>query len=346
MTTHSRNLVWISFFVVVCFMLTWMIYVTLRRDVEGPTHTYSAVFTDVTGLRAGSDVRMAGVRVGRVDDVELDGDIARVRFRVQAEQPVYADTKAAVVYQNIIGQRYIGLTKGDAGDTQTLADGAEIPLERTEGSFDVTVLLNGFEPMFTMLDADNRGNLSNALINALQGDSDSVVVLISETSRLAQTMAGPDQVLGDLIDSLNRVTENLADSGDELSGTLTQLRVVVAGLNARRDELVASTGSITTVMARLAGITSAVQPDLQDMLGRQPGMLSVMVDNQDKWAEVGANLPAVLKGVARITGDSTAMSAMPCDFNFTIFNFLKPIIPTIVDAATHGGKRKYTAKCR
>lgn len=87
MTTHSRNLVWISFFVVVCFMLTWMIYVTLRRDVEGPTHTYSAVFTDVTGLRAGSDVRMAGVRVGRVDDVELDGDIARVRFRVQAEQP-------------------------------------------------------------------------------------------------------------------------------------------------------------------------------------------------------------------------------------------------------------------
>ena len=346
MTSMPRQLVWLAVFVVGCLALTWTIFVTLRRDVTGATHTYTALFTDATGLRAGSDVRMAGVRVGRVDAVELDGELARVRFRVDSSQPVTGDTRASVIYQNIIGQRYIDLSLADFGQPQPLADGAQIPLEHTQPSFDVTNLLNGFEPMFTLLDPDNRGNLSTALINALQGDSQSLVVLISETSRLARALAGPDEVLGQVIDSLNAVTADLATRGTQLEDTLVHLRAVVADLNARRDQLVASTGSISHVVARLSAITAAARPDLEELLRRQPGMLSTMVANRDAWATVGANLPAILKGVARITGDSTAMSAMPCDFNFTLFNFLKPIVPTIVDAATPGGQRKYSAKCR
>ncbi len=346
MIARARLLAWLAVFLVVCLSLTWTILVTLRREVSGPAYAYTAMFTDVTGLRAGSDVRVAGVRVGRVDSVELDGELAKVRFRVEREQPLYGNTKASVVYQNIIGQRYIGLSLADFGTPERLPDGAVIPVERTEPSFDVTNLLNGFEPMFTLLDPTNRGNLSNALINALQGDQESVVVLISETSRLAQTMAGPDQVLGEVIESLGAVTANLADRGSQLESTLVQLRTGVAGLNARRDELVHSTGSINTVISRLSAISTEASPDFQEMLRRQPGMLSSMVANREGWATLGSNLPLVLKGLSRITGDSTAMSAMPCDFNFTLFNFLKPIIPTIVDAATPGGKRKYTAKCR
>lgn len=354
MTTRSRSrkLIWLIAFLTVCLTLTWMILVTLRRDVHGDTFTYTAQFTDVTGLRAGSDVRVAGVRVGRVDEVSLDESgpnaepLATVRFRVQRDQPLYGNTKAAVVYQNIIGQRYIGLTLADFGRPERLSDGAVIPVERTEPSFDVTALLNGFEPMFTLLDPTNRGNLSNALINALQGDSDSVVMLVSQTSELAQSMAGPDQVLGRVIDSLNAVTANLASRGTDLQTTLTQMRSVITGLNARRDQLVQSTGSIAAVVSRLSAITSAAQPDLHELLVREPGMLASMVANRDGWATLGSNLPAVLKGLSRITGDSTAMSATACDFNFTLFNFLKPIVPTIVNAATPGGQRKYSAKCR
>lgn len=352
MNARARMLIWLALFMTVCLALTWTILVTLRRGVQGETFTYTAQFTDVTGLRAGSDVRVAGVRVGRVDSIALEdpgsgeGTLATVRFRVQRDQPLYGNTKASVVYQNIIGQRYIGLTLADFGRPERLDDGATIPVAHTEPSFDVTNLLNGFEPMFTLLDPTNRGNLSNALINALQGDSDSVVVLVAQTSQLAQSMAGPDQVLGRVIDSLNAVTENLASRGTQLQTTLVQMRSVIAGLNAHHDELVNSTGSIATVVSRLSAITTAAQPDLHDLLSREPGMLSTMLANRDGWATLGSNLPAVLKGLSRITGDSTAMSAMPCDFNFTLFNFLKPIVPSIVNAATPGGQRKYTAKCR
>ncbi|MGV0741322.1 MlaD family protein [Mycolicibacterium sp. XJ870] len=350
MTAHRRRLVWLVVFVIVCFMLTWTILVTLRRDVSGPTNTYTAVFTDVTGLRVGSDVRMAGVRVGRVDAVELEGTlddtVAKVRFRIARDQPIYGNTKASVVYQNIIGQRYLGLSLAEFGRPERLPDGAQIPLAHTEPSFDITNLLNGFEPLFTLLDPSNRGNLSNALIRALQGDADSVAVLISETSQLARSMAGPDQILGRVIEGLNAVTANLASQGTQLQTTLTQVRAVVAGLNSHRDELIASTGSVALVVSRLSAITPAVQPELQDMLNREPGFLATMIRNRDGWATIGSNLPAVLKGVSRITGDSTAMSAQACDFNFTIFNFLKPIVPTIVNAATPGGQRKYSPMCR
>ncbi|WP_283613835.1 MlaD family protein, partial [Mycolicibacterium poriferae] len=57
----------LSLFMVVAVTVTWLVYATLRRDVAGRTVPYAAVFTDVFGLREGDDVRMAGVRVGRVE---------------------------------------------------------------------------------------------------------------------------------------------------------------------------------------------------------------------------------------------------------------------------------------
>ena len=55
---------------------------------------------------------MAGVRVGRVEKVELDRKLAKVSFVVENEQRLYGNTLASVTYQNIIGQRYLGLSLG------------------------------------------------------------------------------------------------------------------------------------------------------------------------------------------------------------------------------------------
>ncbi|UGT44067.1 MCE family protein [Nocardia yamanashiensis] len=346
MTPVRRQALWLAAFLTVCLSLTWTIFVTLRRDVPGPTTTYTAMFTDVSGLKAGSDVRIAGVRVGRVDSVDLDGDRAKVRFRVQREQHVYGNTRISVVYQNIVGQRYLGLTLADFGQPGELPAEAVIPVEHTEPSFDITNLLNGFEPMFTLLDPKNRGNLSTALIDALQGDTRAMATLITETSALAQTVAGPDELLGKVIVGLDRVMADLAEQGTRLQTTLAQVRTVVDGLAARRGELVASTGAIAGVVGQLSRVITGTAPDLNQLFARQPGFLATLVGNPDGMATLGANLPAVFKGLARITGDSAAMSAQACDFNFTILDFLTPIVPAIVDGATPGGQRKYSAMCR
>src|SRR5882757_2172542 len=207
---YRKPLIGLTLFVVMAIVLTWMVFVTLRREIAGPTNTYSATFTDISGMHPGDDVRVAGIRVGRVDSVDLEGTLAKVTFRVQKDQVLYSNTIASVTYQNIIGQRYLGLSPGPAGDQKPLADRGQIPLEHTEPSFDIAYLLNGFEPLLTLLDPQQVDNLTNGIIQALQGDSGSVLTLITQTSALTESFAGPDQILGELITNLNDVVTNLA----------------------------------------------------------------------------------------------------------------------------------------
>src|SRR6185312_13431475 len=122
-------LIGLTLFMVVALTLTWLVYVSLRRDVAGQTASYSAVFSDVYGLREGDDVRMAGVRVGRVEKIDLAGKLAKVSFVVQQEQHLFGNTVASVIYQNIVGQRYLGLSLGKEGSPGQLAPGSTIPLE-------------------------------------------------------------------------------------------------------------------------------------------------------------------------------------------------------------------------
>ena len=128
MRVRRNPLIGLAVFLTVAVTVTWMVFATLQRDVAGPTNTYSAVFTDVSGMTTGDDVRVAGVRVGRVDKIELVGNLAKITFRVQRNQVLYTNTVASVTYQNIIGQRYLGLSGGTSGVRTPLADRSQIPL--------------------------------------------------------------------------------------------------------------------------------------------------------------------------------------------------------------------------
>ena len=218
----------LSLFMVVAVTVTWLVYATLRRDVAGRTVPYAAVFTDVFGLREGDDVRMAGVRVGRVEGIELDGKHARVDFVVQSDQQVLGTTVASVTYQNIVGQRYLGLSLGSVGDPGPLPAGSVIPVDRTDPSFDVGALLNGYEPLFSLLDPNAADDLTQGVIQSLQGDNASITALVDQTSQLTDAFAGRDEELGAVITDLNSVVGNLARHNDDLDQVITTTRGVVS----------------------------------------------------------------------------------------------------------------------
>jgi phospholipid/cholesterol/gamma-HCH transport system substrate-binding protein len=345
--SYRKPLIGLTLFVVMAIVLTWMVFVTLRREIAGPTNTYSATFTDVSGMHPGDDVRVAGIRVGRVDSVDLEGTLAKVTFRVQKDQVLYSNTIASVTYQNIIGQRYLGLSPGPAGDQTPLADRGQIPLEHTEPSFDIAYLLNGFEPLLTLLDPQQVDNLTNGIIQALQGDSGSVLTLITQTSALTESFAGPDQILGELITNLNDVVTNLAGQNANLQTVIGHTRDVMVGLGNRRAELVASVGSINATVARLATITSNVYPDVQELIRREPGFTAHLAgDGRNRIAFMGANLPYLLKGLARVTQEGSYIDAYGCDVTSTMFAFLGRLIPSVVQRATPGGVAQHSPICR
>ncbi|OBK50423.1 MCE family protein [Mycobacterium kubicae] len=340
-------LIGLTLFMVVALTLTWLVYVSLRRDVAGKTAPYSAVFTDVYGLREGDDVRMAGVRVGRVEKVELRGKLATVSFVVQAEQRLYGNTVASVTYQNIVGQRYLGLSLGKEGSQTELAPGSTIPPERTEPSFDVTALLNGYEPLFSLLNPRDADNLTKGVIESLQGDTSSLATLISQTSTLTETFAGRDQALGDVINNLGTVVGNLAQQNRNLDAVITQTREVVAALDQRRPQLVSAMGDLSRVMSRVAASSRDVYPALRQFVDRQPGVTRHLLDVEPQVAFFGDNIPLLLKGLVRVGNQGAYGNAYLCDVNiFGFFPGLNDVTPIIVNAATPGGKAQHTPRCR
>lgn len=340
-------LVGLALFMVVAVTLTWLVYVTLRRDVAGSTVPYAAVFTDVFGLREGDDVRMAGVRVGRVESIELQGKNAKVSFVVQADQQLLGTTVASVTYQNIVGQRYLGLSLGNLGEPRPLPPGSVIPVEQTDPSFDVGKLLNGYEPLFSVLDPRHADNLTKGVIQSLQGDQASITALVDQTAQLTDAFAGRDEELGGVITDLNVVVANLARHNDDLDHIIGQARSVVSTFDARRPELVDSMGSVAKVVRQLSTISDEVYPSLNELVEREPGFAQHMLGIEPQLAFVGANLPLMLKGFARITGEGTYANAYACELDGTaFFPGLNDVTPIIVDAATPGNKARHTPKCR
>ncbi|QLL05951.1 MCE family protein [Mycobacterium vicinigordonae] len=340
-------LIGLSLFMVIAVVLTWLVYSSLRRDVAGDTEPYSAMFTDVYGLREGDDVRMAGVRVGRVEKVELTGKLAKVSFVVQQEQHLFGNTVASVTYQNIVGQRYLGLSLGKDGSHAQVPPGSTIPVERTDPSFDVTALLNGYEPLFSLLNPRDADNLTKGVLESLQGDTASITTLISQTSTLTETFAGRDQALGDVITNLNKVVVNLAAQNDNLDGVITQTREVVAALDQRRPELQASMGSVARMMGNLAKAARDDYPALRQFIDRQPGVTRHVLNIEPQVAFFGDNVPLLLKGLTRISNQGAYGNAYLCDVNiFGFFPGLNDVVPIIVNAATPGNRAMHTPRCR
>ncbi|AZG45827.1 MlaD family protein [Gordonia insulae] len=332
-------------FLLIAVALTSTVVVTLQRDVDEDTRHYSAIFTDVTGLKAGDDVRMAGIRVGRVDAIALDGTLARVRFRADSDQVVDTTTKASIVYQNIVGQRYVGLSRTDGRQPAALA-GGEIPLDHTEPSFDISGLLNGFEPLFSVLDPKQVDNVTEALIRGLQGDSSSVATLIAQTSTLAESIAGPDQVLGQVIDNLSRVIGTLAAQRGNVDTVIVSARDIFEKMSAQRDSFIDSLDKTAQVADRASALAQEALPEARQMLSREPGFLGHFLANKDEFAYLGFNLPPLLKGLARATQSGAYIDTYLCNFNATLVPALSTVIPSIVAHATPVGHATQSPICR
>ena len=350
-----KPLIVLILFMVSAIAVTFLVYNTLRREVPGQTTPFAAVFTDVYGLSEGDDVRMAGVRVGRVEDIELDGTVAKVSFVVQSDQALYGNTSAAVLYENIIGQRHLALSLGTTGSNEQLPPNGVIPVERTDPSFDVGTVLNGFEPMFTVLDPKQANNLTQGLIESFGGGRSSLKTVVDQTTDFTQTLAGRDKVLGDAITSLSKVTSNLAEQSENLDHTLNQTSQVVEEFDSHRPELESSIGSLARVTRGLSAAADDVYPAFNELVDRKPGFAAHLVSIEPQVAFAGSNLPLLLKGLARTTGDGSYANAYACDLNaLGFFPGLNDVTQYVVNAATPGNALPllnqnqgwHTPKCR
>jgi phospholipid/cholesterol/gamma-HCH transport system substrate-binding protein len=251
-------------FAVVTVTLTALLGATIANSNFGDMSSYRARFTDASGLKVGDDVRILGVKVGTVDSLTVVEDkIAEVRFDIDAGRRLPASATATVKYRNLVGQRYLAVGTG-TGSSELLEPGGTIPVERTRPALNLTVLFNGFRPLFEALKPEDVNKLAFEIVQVLQGEGGTVDSILQHTATLTSTIAGRDKVIGDLVDNLNTVLGTVNDRGGQVSDLILNLQQLVSGLASDRQpigEAVSALGDLTTTTA---GLLSQARPSLKE----------------------------------------------------------------------------------
>jgi phospholipid/cholesterol/gamma-HCH transport system substrate-binding protein len=258
----TGDLVKLVVFIVVTTVATALLVVTIGNISFKPSKQYKAVFSDATSVVKGDDVRVAGVKVGSVQDIKVvDRSRALVTFKVDKDQELTHSTMATIRYRNLVGQRYIALTQG-LGGPNPLPDGSTIPLSHTRPALDLNVLFNGFKPLFQALSPADVNKLSYEIVTVFQGEGGTLESLLSHTASVTSTLAARDQVIGSLINNLNQVMVTLGNRDKELSDLLVKLRVFVSGLADDRKAILGSLDSISTLAVKTSGLVTDARPGL------------------------------------------------------------------------------------
>jgi phospholipid/cholesterol/gamma-HCH transport system substrate-binding protein len=252
-------------FAVVTILATAILGVVISNRTFGATKSYKADFSDVTGLISGSDVRMAGVRVGTVKSIKSESaggtNYAQVSFDVDKDVPVFTTTEVKAQYLNLVGQRYLNLVSVP-GDTTPQDPKLTIPLSRTSPALDLTALFNGFKPLFRALSPADVNNFALEIIKTLQGEGGTVQQLLVQTASLTNTVGQRDAAIGQVIDNLLSVLTTVQQRDNGLSQTIVQLQRLVSGLAGDRNTIAASLGNINSLATSSAKLFTGIRPVL------------------------------------------------------------------------------------
>ncbi len=280
---------------------------------------YSATFVDVSGLKPGDKVRIAGVPVGAVKDVRIDDDnLADVEFDVESKYSLFEGTKATVRYENLVGDRYMELLEG-AGSVEPLPEGGSIPVDQTSPALDLDLLLGGFKPLLRALNPQQVNDLSAALVQVFQGQGGTLVSLLGSTSSFTNTLADRDQLIGEVITNLNEVLGTINNRGDQFRSTLDQLQQLVSGLAQDRDPIGDAIPRIAGGTGDLAELLEGVRPPLQSTVAEANRTATQLQMGEETLDWVLQNLPDAYRRLIRIGtyGSFFQMYVCTVKFKFT-----------------------------
>jgi phospholipid/cholesterol/gamma-HCH transport system substrate-binding protein len=295
----ARALARVGLFTVVCLVFMFVLVTVFGQFRFDATNTYSAVFTNVSGLKGGNFVRIAGVEVGKVRTMSLhkDGTVT-VEFAVDKKLTLTEGTKAAVRYENLIGDRYLALEEGP-GSVATLQPGQTIPLDHTSPALDIDALVGGFRPLFRALDPDQVNALSGELLRVFQGQGGTISSVLAQTSSLTSTLAGRDELIGEVIKNLNTVLGTFAERDEQFAEGLDELSELVAGLSDRRSDIATGTAYINAAAASVTDLLTEARQPIKEFVSQTDRVSGQIVADRDYVDDLVRTLPDAYQVLAR-----------------------------------------------
>ncbi len=311
----TNDLIKLVIFLLVTTIATSLLVITIGNISFSGTKEYKAQFSDATGVVKGDDIRIAGVKVGTVKKVEVvDETRALVTFTVDEGTDLTEATHASVRYRNLVGQRYISLSQ-EAGETDVLGDGATIPVDRTSPALDLTVLFNGFKPLFQALSPDDINKLSYEIVQVFQGEGGTLESLLGHTASITQTLADRDAVIGDLIDNLDFVLQHVADRDDQLSSLIINFRTLITGLKDDREAILSSLDGISELTVETADLIEGIRAPFVEDIKQLRRFAAITDKNKAELDRALQVLPIKLNKVGRTAIYGSWFNFYLCEFH-------------------------------
>lgn len=230
--------------------------------IIGAGRTYSAYFTEAAGLVPGNQVKVAGVDVGQVTAVALDGAKVKVSFKVKNVWVGDAST-AAIAIRTLLGDKYLALDPlGTAGQDphQTIA------LTRTTAPLDVTEALSGLATRTGQIDSTQLADSFEAIAKTFQGTPTDVRTAADGLSALAQTVADRDNDLAKLLQGTKKLSGTLVGQSQQYTALLQDGDLLLGELQTRRDAIHAVLVGTEDLSTQLSGLVADDDKQLSDTL--------------------------------------------------------------------------------
>lgn len=269
-----------------------------------PDRRGTAYFTRAVGLYQGSDVRVLGVRVGSVDKVTPQGDRVRVDFSYKPSVKIPASARAALVAPSVVSDRYVQLTPAYTGGP-VLADGAQIPLDRTATPVELDQIFQSLDDVSVALGpkgANKDGALSRLLdVGAanLAGNGAAINSSVNDLSAAVGTLAGSSGDLFGTVKNLQQLTSALAASDQQVQAFNTDLEGVADQLAGERQNLSGALSNLSTALNQVSGFVKQNRASLQTNLDSLAQVTGVLQHQQDALAQILDDAPVAVANLQK-----------------------------------------------
>jgi phospholipid/cholesterol/gamma-HCH transport system substrate-binding protein len=244
----------------------------------GGGDTYYAAFSEAGGLKANDEVRVAGVRVGKVHAVDLAGDHVRVEFTVEDGVEFGPSTGAAIKVKTLLGAMFLALEPRGEGQME---EESLIPEARTTAPYDVVDAFSGLASTSERIDTDRLGRSLDTLAALMQDTPEEFQAALKGMSELSTNIAARDEQLGELLGNMEKVSRVLADRNGDLVTLMDDGDKLFRALVARREavhDLLVATSQLSRELTLLVRQTRA---DLKPALEHLDNVVDMLNKNQE-----------------------------------------------------------------
>jgi phospholipid/cholesterol/gamma-HCH transport system substrate-binding protein len=244
----------------------------------GGGDTYYAAFTEAGGLKPNDEVRIAGVRVGKVEKVELAGDHVRATFRVDGGAEFGEESHAAIKVKTMLGAMYLALQPAGAGQ---LEEGAENPVDRTSSPYNVIDAFSGLAETSAKIDTDQLAESLTTLADLTRNTPEEFKAALDGVSRLSTNIAARDEQINSLLKNLKRVSSVLDDRDQDIIALMKDSDVLFRALVQRREAVHNLLVSTSTLSKELTALVQQSRADLKPALTHLDNVVQVLNKNED-----------------------------------------------------------------